>query len=346
MGVGLAVGTLKGAWIARSEDRSEWTVEGPMLKGWPVTTFGQAPDGTYLLGTGSSWYGAAIHRSEDFAQWEQVVDGPAYPEETGRKLEQIWTITAVGDAVFAGVAEAGLFRSDDNGASWQPVDGFNNHPTRPGWQPGLGGLAAHRILFDRRDPNRMWVGVSAVGVFATTDGGGTWELRNDGIPNAAPDENYPGIGYCVHCIAHDPGDPDTIWRQDHMGVFRSTDAGRTWLRIEDGLPAGFGFPIGRDAETGRLFVAPLESDEFRVPVGGEFSVYASDDGGDSWSRAGGWSRPGYDGVLRDAMATDGSGGVYVGTTAGRVAASSDAGATWNELGMTFPRISSLHAFVT
>ena len=87
------------------------------------------------------------------------------------------------------------------------------------------------------------------------------------------------------------------------------------------------------------------SDEFRLPVNGEFAVYASDDAGDRWFRAGDWSRPGFDGVLRDAMAIDGNGGVYVGSTAGRVALSADTGETWLELDVTFPRIVSLHAFV-
>ncbi len=91
-------------------------------------------------------------------------------------------------------------------------------------------------------------------------------------------------------------------------------------------------------------MVPLESDEFRLPVDGEFGVYASDDGGDSWQLAGAWQRPGFDGVLRDAMGVDGGGGVYVGSTAGRVAVSGDAGTTWRELDVTFPRITSLHAF--
>ncbi len=344
MSVALAIGTLKGAWVARSTGAGDWRIDGPHLKGWQVNTFGRTPDGTFVLGTGSTWYGAAVHRSNDLQTWDQVVAGPAYGEEEGRKLDQIWTLAPVGDTLFAGVAEAGLFRSEDDGETWAPVSGFNDHRTRPGWQPGLGGLAAHRILHDASNPQRMWVGVSAVGVFATEDGGDTWELRNEGVTNAAPNEEYPGIGYCVHCLAHDPADPDTIWRQDHMGVYRSADGAKTWQQIENGLPAGFGFPIGWDPASGRIFVVPLESDEFRLPVDGEFGVYASDDGGDSWYRAGGWSRSGFDGVLRDAMAVDGEGGVYVGSTAGRVAMSQDSGETWHELEMTFPRITSLHAF--
>ncbi len=346
MTVALAIGTLKGAWIARTDDHQEWAVEGPFLKGWQVNTFGRTPSGDYLLSTGSTWYGAALHRSSDLTTWSQIVDGPAYAEDAGRALEQIWTLAVAGEAMFAGVAQAGLFRSDDDGETWSEVGGFNDHETRPGWQPGLGGLAAHRILVDAGDPDRMWAAASAVGVFASEDGGESWELRNDGVTKTAPNDDYAGIGYCVHCLVHDPAEADTIWRQDHSGVYRSRNGARSWERIEAGLPARFGFPVDRDPQSGRLFVLPLESDEFRLPVDGEFAVYASDDDGDTWHRAGGWSRPGHDGVLRDAMAVDGVGGVYVGSTAGRVAMSGDRGETWRELDDVFPRITSVHAFVT
>lgn len=339
----LQIGTMKGAWLARSDDRTAWDISQPALKGWQVTTFGRTADGTHLAATASTWYGAAVHRSEDLADWQQVVPGPQFEGDGAPSLEKVWTLATTDGALFAGVAEAGLFRSDDNAATWRPVPGFNEHPTRPGWQPGLGGLAAHRILVDPADVKRMWVGVSAVGVFYTEDGGTTWELRNAGIPHAAQDDTYPDIGFCVHGLVADPAAPDTIWRQDHLGVFRTTNGALSWHRIEDGLPAGFGFAIGRDTASGRLFVVPLESDEFRMPVGGEFAVYSSDDGGDSWQMAGGWSRPGSDTVLRDAIATDGEGGVYVGTTGGRVAVSSDAGESWHELPHTFPRILSVHA---
>ena len=341
MGVVLAIGTMKGAWFARPTD-SGWHFSGPSFKGWQVNTFGGAGDGSYLLTTGSSWYGAAIHRSDDLSEWTQIVAGPAYGDDDGPKLTQIWTLAGRDRTLFAGVAEAGLFRSDDDGTTWSPVNGFNQHPTRGGWEPGLGGLTAHRILLDSNDAAHMWVGVSAVGVFETADAGVTWDLRNEGLPKAATNEEYSGIGYCVHCLVADPSDPNTIWRQDHAGVFRTTDGGRHWDRIETGLPAGFGFPIDRDPVTGRLFVVPLESDEFRLPVDGELAVYGSDDGGDSWEPKGSWS--GYDGVLRDAMTVDGAGGVYLGTTGGRVVFSSDSGDNWAEMGETFPRILSLHAF--
>ncbi len=339
----IGIGTLKGAWFARN-DGSGWELDGPHLKGWQIGTFAKAPGGDHLLTTSSSWYGAAVHRSPDMGEWTQVVDGPSYGENGDRKLEAIWTIHRSGDSLFAGVAEAGLFRSDDDATTWHPVESFNEHETRPGWEPGFGGLAAHRILQDPQNLERMWVGVSAVGVFYSDDGGESWKLRNEGVHRPGPgNEEYPGIGYCIHCIVADPADADTIWRQDHTGVYRTTDGAQTWHRIENGLPAGFGFPIVRDAASGALFVIPLESDQYRLPVDGKFRVYRSTDGGDSWHESGTGMPdvPTYTGVLRDAMDTDGDGGVFFGTTGGDVWATQDGGDHWEKLPGMFPRINTV-----
>lgn len=345
MSVVIGIGTVKGAWFARSEDRARWSLSGPHHRGWEITAFGVSPDGDYLLATGSSWYGAAIHRSRDLEEWDQIVSGPAYRSVDKAKLERIWTFAGAGRRIYAGVAEAGLFFSDDDATTWHPVDGLNHHETRPGWEPGLGGLALHRILIDPSDANRIWVAISAVGVLASEDGGKTWDLRNGGVDIAAPGD-VADIGYCVHCITHDPAAPNRIWRQDHRGVYRTTDGGVTWDRIENGIPgAGFGFPIVRDPRSARLFVVPLESDEYRMPVGGELSVYCSEDDGSSWHarRKGIRDEPTYAGVLRGAMDVDGleDGGVYFGTTGGELWWSADTGQSWNRLDVTLPRITAV-----
>ena len=345
MAIVVGIGTMKGAWFARSDDRRSWSISGPHHRGWEVTAFGRAPGGDYLLGTGSNWYGAAIHRSADLEEWDQVVAGPAYDAESGWKLERIWTLATAGDRVFAGVAEAGLFRSDDDAATWHPVGALNNHPTRARWQPGLGGLALHRIVVDPDDSRRMWGAISAVGVFATTDSGDTWELRNDGVQVTAPGEEGD-IGYCVHCIVADPGNSDRMWRQEHRGLFRTSNGGVDWERIQDGIPgSGFGFPIARDNHTGRLFVVPLESDEYRMPVDGQLGVFVSDDDGDHWAASGAGlpAEPTYTGVLRSALDVDGmsAAGVYFGTTGGEVWWSADTGKTWDRMPMTFPRIATV-----
>ena len=169
--------------------------------------------------------------------------------------------------------------------------------------------------------------------------------KNDGIPSVDTAEGgeRPEVGYCVHGLAHDPDEPDHMWRQDHQGVFRSTDGGDNWERIEDGLPAGFGFVMWRHPGTGRLLTIPLESSDNRVPVDGKLSVYASDDDGSSWRVAGsGWSdAPQFTGVLRRAFDGDGNGGFCFGTSGGKLWLTRDLGDTWQELNASFPRIAAV-----
>lgn len=333
----LAVGTAKGGFILHPRDGGGWDVQGPLFKGWEVGAFGRAADGTWIAGVGSGWFGPAIHRSADLENWEQVADGPAWPDGTERKLNHVWFVHREGDTLWCGVDDAGVFRSDDHGMTWRSVEGLNEHPSREKWMPGAGGQCAHHMI-TRGD--RMVVGISAVGVMRSDDGGATWSRHDEGIRSLGGAEDEPWEGTCVHGLVAHPDNPDLIWRQDHSGVYRTEDGGRSWQPIEQGLPGVFGFPIARDAASGALFVTPLEADVNRLPVGGEFAAYRSTDGGESWHRSGtGWPDvPTYTGVLRRALCTDGDGGVFAGTTAGTVWASDDAGDHWQALPMTFPRI--------
>lgn len=337
-----AVGTEKGAYVVESTD-GMWSVSGPIFPGWKVTAFGQAPDGTHLAAVGSNWFGVGVQRSADFTEWDQTEEPPSWPGDLERKMNQIWTFHVEGPRLWAGVADAGLFTSDDQGVTWSPVDGLNEHSTRHAWEPGFGGLCAHRIL---TAGDTKWVAISAVGVFRSDDGGSTWSPKNDGVdPVGVPeDAPRPEVGYCVHGIANDPGDPDRIWRQDHSGMYRTENGGDSWEKIEEGLPASFGFVMWRDDGSGRLYTIPLEADSNRVPVDGRLRVYCSDDDGDSWSVAGtGWSdAPQFTGVLRGAFDGDDQGTFCFGTAGGKLWLTTDNGSTWNELPPAFPRIGAVH----
>lgn len=337
----IAVGSEKGAYLLDGAGDT-WEVSGPLFPGWKVTAFGTAPDGTHLAAVGSNWFGVGVHRGADMENLEQTDTPPAWPEGADRKMEQIWTFETVGDKVWAGVAQAGLFVSADGGVTWGSVSGLNEHRTRDQWEPGFGGLCAHRV---KVHGDTQWVAISAVGVFRSDDGGATWEPRNDGIdPVGLPEDSpRPEVGYCVHCVAHHPDDPFRIWRQDHSGVYRTHDGGDNWEKIENGLPASFGFVMWRDDASGRLFTIPLEADANRVPVDGQLRVFRSDDDGDSWSVAGtGWGEsPQFTGVLRGAFDGDGDGTFCFGTTGGKLWLTADNGESWTELGPSFPRIGAV-----
>ena len=352
----LFVGTSKGLFVY-SADRSRrfWNVEGPYLPGWEVTTLRLDPRrGPRLFaGTTSYPYGATIRVSDDFGEsWKQVPAGPAYDGKAGGKLNRIWQIVpgheSEPDTLFAGVDEAGLFVSRDAGETWSPVDALNRHPTRGHWFPGAGGLCLHTILIDRADARRMWVGISAVGVFRSVDGGASWEVRNTGLPPVVTDAPPSELGRCVHRMVLDPERPDTLYQQYHRGVFRSGDGADTWEAIENGLPGNFGFPMAVTA-AGHLFVIPLESDEVRMVRDGQLHVFRSSDRGRTWELLGNGlpAADCYVGVLRDAMDVDplDPAGVYFGTTMGQVFASASNGNSWVQLPGQLPRVLSVRAWV-
>lgn len=343
------IGTVKGLFVLRSNDRARWQIAGPHFKGWKVGTVARSGDGGWLAGTASDIYGASLHRSRDLAHWRQIEYPPAYDADSGRKLRQIWTIHRADDTLYAGVDEAGLFRSDDHGQTWSHIEGLARHPTRSSWFPGAGGLCLHAILVDPNDPQRIWVGISAVGVFRTANGGRTWTACNNNVPVVIEDKDHSEIGYCVHALAADPTNPDRIYRQDHRGMFRTDDGGDTWEPIQNGLPSSFGFPLCRDAASGALYCVPLESDEYRVPPAGRFAVYRSRDDGQRWEplTSGLPAEHAYFGVLRGAMDVDHLDpcGVYLGTTSGDVFVSADGGEHFTPMTCRLPRVLCVQSFV-
>ncbi|MEE8143053.1 MAG: exo-alpha-sialidase [Planctomycetota bacterium] len=349
MGVVAIVGTVKGAFVLRSDSgRKSWKIEGPIFKGWKVTAAAQDPQGNHIWATASDVYGAALQRSKDLENWQQIENGPKYPEGGERKLKEIWRVVCEGDTFYAGVDEAGLFRSADGGEKWEPVPALNDHPTRSAWFPGNGGLCALSVIIDPKNPQRLWCGISAVGVFRSDDGGASWSCKNDGVKVIIEDKEHKDIGYCVHALAHDPDDANRIWRQEHTGMYRTTDGADTWQAIENGLPSGFGFPIVIDRNTKDIYAVPLEKDEYRFPIEGKLKVYRSRNAGDSWEplSKGLPQERFYAGVLRSAMAVDNGSpsGVYVGTTAGTVHVSNDGGESWQTLPCTLPRILCMSTF--
>jgi photosystem II stability/assembly factor-like uncharacterized protein len=347
----LLVGTTKGAFFYHSDaQRKNWRLTGPHLPGWEIYSLLGDPHGDRIYAGTSHWvYGPTIRASDDMGEtWEQLPGTPQYDPEKGFKLQRIWQITpghtSQPDTLFAGVEEAGLFVSRDRGTTWSEVSGLTKHPTRPTWFPGGGGMCLHTILVDPKNPQRMWVAISAVGVFRTEDGGESWKVCTTGLPTVPTGMEDNGVGRCVHKMVLDPNNPDTLYMQFHGGVFKSTDGADSWQSIENGLPGNFGFPMDI-TKSGTLYVVPLESSEQRYVAGGKLRVYRSEDGGASWTSTGnGLSKqPEYVGVLRDALVVDSlePAGVYFGTSMGEVFYSPNEGEHWERLPGQLPRVTTV-----
>ena len=355
--VALLVGTRKGLFVLDGDPKREtWNVRGPLCDGWPMhDAIYDAKSGAIFAGGGSNWYGPAVWRSHDLGEtWTHSSEGLTCGDDA-EKVTTIWSLAAgPGGEMYAGVEPAGLFRSGDGGSTWAHVEGLTNHPSRPEWQPGNGGLILHSIVPSPDDADRVWVGISSVGAFETSDGGESWSTRNKGVRAGFMPEGqqYPDFGQCVHKLVMAADGGEHLYQQNHCGVYRSTDGGRQWEEVTaNGLPTEFGFPMAahpRDART--AWTIPMtEPDAGRFMIDGHAAVYRTTDGGDTWqkSTAGLPQDNAYISVLREAMAVDSLDpvGVYFGTSTGQLYGSRDEGRTWSIVADNLPAIWSVEAAI-
>ena len=137
--------------------------------------------------------------------------------------------------------------------------------------------------------------------------------------------------------------------QFHDGIYRSDDAGATWVDVgtDKGLPSDFGFPIVVDpADPDSAYVIPLIGAEDRTTPGGTVRVWETRDAGASWEPRGDGlpEQDAYLTILREAFDTKSEGQaleLYFGATSGEVFGSGDAGATWSQVGDHLPPIYSV-----
>jgi hypothetical protein len=366
--------------------REKWEVSGPHFAGWEIYHLKGSPvdPNRIYCSQSSGWFGQVIQRSDDGGKtWFQpgtppgetkTPDGMPKGEsnkfkyddskETGRPLtthqwydgtqhpwefKRVWHLEPSltdPNLVYAGVEDAALFKSTDGGKNWQELSGLRGHGTGPKWQPGAGGLCLHTIILDKKNPNRIYIAISAAGAFRSDDAGKTWKPINQGLVSQfIPDPNAE-VGHCVHHVAMHPSKPDTLFMQKHWDVMRSDNAGDRWHEVSGNLPTDFGFVIDVHAhEPETIYVAPIKSDGEHFVPDGKLRIYRSKSGGNEWEALtkGLPQNDCYVNILRDAMAVDSldSCGIYFGTSGGQVYASSNAGDSWAPIVRDLPAVLSV-----
>ena len=362
----LLVATRKGLWTLTSDaSRRSWTLAGPQFLGHIVHHAVADPrDGRTLLAAARTGHlGPTVFRSTDRGRtWAEAKQPPAFKAGAGRTVDHTFWLTP-GHASqpgvwFAGTSPQGLFRSDDGGATWAGVDGFNEHPKRKAWcggdQDGTpDGGKLHSVLIDPRDPSHMVIGLSSGGVFESTSGGEDWRPLNRGVRADFLPEPDPEYGHDPHCVRFAGGNADRLYQQNHCGLYRLDRPDEVWTDIGVGMPksvGAIGFPLAvHPTDPDTLWVFPMDGTDVwpRVSPGGRPAAYRSLDGGRSWRRqdVGFPKKQAWWTVKRQSMTTDmrEPAGVYIGTTSGEVWGSRDEGRTWRCLARHLPHVFAVEA---
>jgi len=342
----LMVGTAKGAFLLRSTDaRARWEVGGPYFHGQAV--YAMAYDGRngrhrLWASTQSAIWGTILRSSDDFGKtWTNPLEANLkFPADSGAALKNIWQVclgrSEEPDVLYCGVEPAALFESRDAGESWSLNCGLFDHPHRPRWTPGFGGLSLHTIVPDPSNRRRIYVAISAGGVYVTDDAGVSWRAANRGVRVVFMPEKYPEFGQCIHKIVMHPTRPERLFLQNHWGLYRSDDGAATWQDIARGVPSDFGFAMvmhPRDPDC--VYILPVESDEFRCTPDGRLRVYRTRNAGASWEALtrGLPQKGAYETVLRDGMTADSLDpvGIYFGARSGVLYGSVDEGKNWKKI---------------
>ncbi len=380
--VRVLVGTKKGAFICTADGkRQNWEITGPHFAGWEIYHLkGSAADPNRIYASQSSgWFGQLIQRSDDGGKtWnppgtklEDLMGPDGFPKPGASNMfayegdvsthmwydgtqhpwefKRVWHIEpslSDPDTAYAGVEDAGIFKTTDGGRTWKEMAGLRQVKGNL-WQPGAGGMAVHTIILDPKNPQRIYIAISAAGAFRSEDGGKTWKPINKGLKSQfeLPDPDAD-VGHCVHRIALHPSRPDVLFMQKHWDVMRSDNSGELWTEVSGNLPTDFGFPIDVHAhEPETIYVVPITSDSLHYPPDGKLRVYRSKTGGNEWEALtkGLPQKDCYVNVFRDAMAVDSLDdcGIYFGTTGGQVYCSPDGGNNWKAIAEHLPPVLSV-----
>ena len=353
----LYAGTLNGLYGRQDGDQT-WRFLGPP-DGYPdearrilslaVVTDTTGITNTLLIGT----QGAGVYTLDIESQaWFTRTTG--FPEDERARTIQVLLSTPNG-MVYAGMVDYGVFETGDRGQTWEekaaglpadslsvlslardPADGIlyagtygdGVYQLNPGgdeeiWEPANDELPVdfpvQKIVFAGPDGERLLAGLRVGGMYLSTD----WQ-KDEPTWGRLPTSLPIGPARDVTGLTIGGPDRDTVVIAASKGVFRSTDAGRSWAQVTSGLPAG-------DVLAKGLAQGRRDPQVLYVALADEVGIYRSADAGATWEPARG--DLGEEVVTQVSCLTVGDTDetVYLGLLLGEVYVTRNAGATWQPL---------------
>lgn len=182
-------------------------------------------------------------------------------------------------------------RSDDGGATWEPVGNEFKYEGTPGTHQWYDGTQ-HPWEFKRvwhlepslTDPDTVYAGVEDAALFKSTDAGQSWQ-ELPGLRSAKGNLWQPGAGgMCLHTILLDPANERRMYAAiSAAGVFRTDDGGETWRPITRGLKSAWELPDPQ-ADVGHCVhrIAMHRSRPEVLYMQKHWDVMRSDNAGEMW----------------------------------------------------------------
>jgi photosystem II stability/assembly factor-like uncharacterized protein len=210
----------------------------------------------------SSWHGGAVFISNNSGtSWSTVNSGISGYNVFKLGLDPDYRSSSNCAALYGTVwgSGNGLIRSLNCGSTWANL--------------GPGSYAQYVYALALATPDEdsaadLFFGISAVGVFTSSNLGVTWVEANDGLTNTS-----------INTLAYAPTDETTLYAGTvNSGIFKSEDNGETWTASRAGLPFG----TGAYSSILRIVVDPTNSNILYAGTDGN-GIYKSTDGGANWS---------------------------------------------------------------
>ncbi len=268
-------------------NRVSWEFAGPVNIGGRVTSVAMHPGSQNVFYIGAASGG--VFKTEDAGQtWDAVFD-----DQPTLSIGDIAPAPSDPDIIYVGTGEAnpgggslaydglGVFRSDDGGATWNPL-GLEQSGS-------IGRIAVHPQNPDIcyvAAMGRMFSTNQQRGVFKTTDGGQTWEkvlylTDSTGAVDIVMNPQHPDTLFA--CMWERTRRPDQKnYGGETCGVFRTFDGGQNWEELTNGLPGG--------PNVGRIGISLAQSEPnilyaiYADKTGYFDGVFKTVNNGDTWTQ--------------------------------------------------------------